>query len=125
MTKFAKEAIENRPYDVNHPYIQYRFLLEAIPSTLAGVIAALILKSFLLKKHIDVKNATNADYYKDGKAIFTREHDDFIRKTKREVYIPPVDSDGSSGSSSRSFSGGSTTHISSSGTSHGGRGGKF
>lgn len=121
---FAKEAMTNRPYDIDHRYIPFLFLIQIIPSAIVGIIAASILRKTLISKHNDVKRATGARLYTDGNIAFTTNKDSLVYVEEDRTYSP-VSSGGSSSSGGSYHSGGSSTHSSSSGQSHGGRGGKF
>lgn len=120
---FAKEAITNKPYDIDHSYIPYVYLIKIIPSAIVGIIVAVILRKVLISKHNDVKKAVEARLYTNGKIDFTVNKDSLVYVEEHSHYSPVSSGSSSSGGSSRS--GGSSTHTSSSGRSHGGRGGKF
>ena len=123
LDRFAKEAITNKPYDIDHSYIPYVYLIKIIPSAIVGIIVAVILRKVLISKHNDVKKAVEARLYTNGKIDFTVNKDSLVYVEEHSHYSPVSSGSSSSGGSHRS--GGSSTHTSSSGRSHGGRGGKF
>lgn len=116
---FIAQADNGEPYDVgNLPKKSYR---NYIPFWIAGsfLIAfflawgmALMQKSKLKTIH---SNETADEYEKEGSLSFSRKEDIFIRQ---QVISRKIDYDTNSG-------GGSSTHTSSSGATHGGSSGKF
>jgi len=106
---------ENGPYDVDNlpkPVFKIDFF-----SVLIGFIIALIISLVMRSKHKTVRFKSQAgDYIRKDSFALTQSADHFLY---RNVSRTRRASETSSGS------GGSSTHRSSSGRSHGGRGGKF
>lgn len=119
---FIAQAAEGQPYDVNNmPKVSFlsRLLTSIIPGVILGIIAALI-HSFSMRHASNggvIDGVKNADVYitKEG-ILFTGNRSRFIRSEVLRHYNPPQKSSGG---------GGSSTHIGSSGTSHGGSSGGF
>ena len=78
LDRFAKEAITNKPYDIDHSYIPYVYLIKIIPSAIVGIIVAVILRKVLISKHNDVKKAVEARLYTNGKIDFTVNKDSLV-----------------------------------------------
>ncbi len=112
---------ENGAYDVNNlpkPAFKISFI-----SVIIGFIIALIISLAMRGKHKTVRFKSQAgDYMKKDSFNLTQATDHFLY---RNVSRTRRASESSSSSGRSGGSGGSSTHRSSSGRSHGGRGGKF
>lgn len=119
---FIAQAEEGQPYDVNNmPRVSFlsRLISSIIPGVILGIIAAVI-HSFSMRHASNggvIDGVKNADVYITKEGIrFTGNRNRFIRNEVLRHYNPPQKSSGG---------GGSSTHIGSSGTSHGGSSGGF
>ncbi len=117
---YITQARTGEPYDVgNLPREPFGFAGHFVITFGAGFLIALIGTGIMKGKLQSVHSQTAADsYVKRDSLQMTRENDLFLY---RHVDRKEKPRDSESGSSS----GGSSTHTSSSGAEHGGRGGKF
>lgn len=118
--KFITQARTGKPYDVgNLPKEPFQVVLSLLISISVGLIIALIATGIMRSslKSVRPQSAAN-NYVRNGGLQLTRSNDLFLYRNivRRER---PRDT------GSSSHSGGSRTHTSSSGRSHGGRGGRF
>lgn len=118
---YITQAKTGEPYDVdNLPRLPFSIfgaaLLSFGPAFLIALIATGIMKSKLKSVHGESRGD---DYIREGSFKLSKQEDLFLYKEVSRRLKPkdPPKSDSSSG--------GSTTHKSSSGATHGGRGGKF
>lgn len=117
---FLSKAHAGEPYDVDNmpdePEISVLGIVAwLIPSFLIGVVISLLLKKRKRKSLKIVRSKVDAaDYVTDMK--ITREYDRFLYRDVQTVKIKDDDDD---------HSGGSTTHVSASGRTHGGSSGTF
>lgn len=114
---FLKEANQNKPYDVDHPYKDFAFILIGIViSMIISLIIALIVLSIMKKK---MKTAIPKEYAKEyikrDSFILNVSRDTFLYSNLTKIPIPQPSSSG----------GGTSSHSGSSGASHGGSHGKF
>ena len=112
---YITEAKNGTPYDVGHmPRGKYNFGKSILVSLVIGFAVAFITTGIMRAKLKTVRfKAGAADYLKKGSFELTRSNDIYLYKNVTRKVRPKNDS------------GGSSTHRSSSGRSHGGRGGKF
>ena len=113
---FAAQAETGTPYDVDHmPKEPFPFFGNLLISLLIGLAAAGI---YLLVLRGQLKsvapNESAADYMVPGSLHLTKEREFFLYHTVHRTQRAENDSNG-----------GSDTHVSSSGATHSGRGGKF
>lgn len=115
---YITQANTGTPYDVDSlPKAEF-----SVPGTLAislgiGFVVSLIVTGIMRMGLKSVRSQTRADSYVTGEGLsLTRERDLFLYRHVARREKPKE---------SRSSSGGSSTHTSSSGARHGGRGGKF
>ena len=120
--QFIKKANDDTPYDINHlprKPLSISWILGAI---LIGTgIATVIMMGFRSQLKTVHYKAAASDYVRKGSFRMDRNEDVFLYQRTTRV---PKPKNNNSGSGSRSF-GGSSTHTSSSGNSHGGSHGKF
>lgn len=117
---FIKQADNGTPYDYGHlPRGPFRWGTYLISALIVGIILAAITTSFMKGKlkSVQPKN-TAADYTLKDSFNITNSRDLFLY---RSVTRTPIPRDNPPSSGSR----GSSAHKSSSGSSHGGRGGRF
>lgn len=121
---YIRQARTGEPYDVdNIPDVPFSHLGTIIIGLMTGFVIALIVTGIMRLGLRSVHRQTVADsYMKKNSLRLTKEHEVFLGKNLTRTEKPKEVS--SSGSSSSSL-GGSTTHTSSSGRTHGGRSGKF
>lgn len=114
---YVDQARNDSPYDYgNMPKLPFDALWTLIICLIIGFIAALITTAIMKGQLKSVKSNTRADeYVKQGSLNIYNSMDLFLYRTVNRR-PRPKDNDSS---------GGSSTHRSSSGRSHGGRGGKF
>lgn len=109
---------EGTPYDTDNPYneeIDY-VILEVIALVISFVIALISVGIMRLRMNTAKPKGTATEYIKKGSFKLTSEKDIFMYSNVTKT-AKPKDNDNSSG--------GSTTHISDSGSEHGGGGGSF
>lgn len=128
-------AVSSKPYDSvpSKPQRSSRLsagfiVLFAVISAVAGTVCCFIVK----RKYSLDSPAYQYPFRKKAQMNLTCREDTFLHETVTQRYIPPPDDHSSGGDSSfgggSSFSGhssGSSTHVSSSGQTHGGGGRKF
>lgn len=113
---YMEQAKSGNPYDRNNlpkgpfPFLQY-LIISLVIGGAAGLIYVLVLKSQL--KSV-APNESAADYIVPGSMHLTKSREYFLYHTIHRTQRVQNESHG-----------GTTTHVSSSGVSHGGRGGKF
>lgn len=114
---FVLQAQSGEAYDVDNKVVgdKKSFSLESVGiGVIAGLIIALIFVSMLKSKMNSVAyKATADDYLVPNSLVITNQYDRFITTHVTKKAKP------------KQSSGGSSTHSGSSGTSHGGSGGKF
>ncbi len=111
-------ARSGNPYDVEKG--SFSPLKTLVIAVIIGIIAAAIVTSILKGQLKSVRRQTAANnYIKQNSMKITVNHDRFLYKNVSRRAKPQ------NNTSSGGSSGGSSTHRSSSGRSHGGRGGKF
>ncbi len=124
--KLLDEASKGTPYDVNSKPIRTAsdYMSYALYSVVIGLLLAL---APILKMKADLKtvkmNSGARNYSAGGPTIRARD-DRFLHKTLHKT-PRPKDTDSHSSGRSGSFGGGSSVHVSSSGSSHGGSHGHF
>ncbi len=115
---FITQADLGEPYDIgNLPQEPFGFVTHLAVSAAIGFVIALIVTGIMKGQLKTVQSQSKADdYVKSGSMKLTKQNDLFLYKhvERREK---PKESDRSAG--------GSKTHTSSSGSTHGGGGGKF
>lgn len=113
---FVKQAKSGEPYDSgNFPKGPFRFLRNLLVSLAIGLVSALIATGTMKGKLKSVQRQLKADsYVKNGSLKVTNSKDLFLYTHVSRQAKPK-----------ETRSGGSRTHVSSSGTIHGGGGGKF
>ncbi|MCM1134236.1 MAG: TPM domain-containing protein [Clostridium sp.] len=120
---YITQAAMGAPYDVdNLPREPFPFVLFLVICFAIAFVIALIATGIMRAQLKSVASRTRADdYVKSGSLQLTKKNDLFLYRhlERREK---PKESGSTGGARS---SGGSTTHRSSSGATHGGRGGKF
>lgn len=119
---YLTQARAGTPYDADHiptePFSHAGALLIAV---VVGFAAALISTGVMRLQLHSVGSEAGADgYMKKSGLRLTREHELFLYRNVVRTPKPKPQKSGASGSA-----GGSRTHTSSSGRTHGGRGGKF
>lgn len=115
--KFITQARTGNPYDTgNLPKEPFRVGFSVCIALAAGLVFALITTGVMKSKLKSVRFQPQASsYVKSGSMNITESRDLFLyRNVNRKAKTK-----------NNSSQGGSRTHVSSSGTSHGGRGGKF
>lgn len=115
---FVDAYKEGTPYDTDNPYneeIDY-IILEVIALVISFVIALISVGIMRLRMNTAKPKGTATEYIKKGSFKLTSEKDIFMYSNVTKT-AKPKDNDNSSG--------GSTTHISDSGSEHGGGGGSF
>ena len=115
---FVKAYKDGTPYDTDNPYneeIDY-VILEVIALVIAFVIALISVGIMRLRMNTAKPKGTAMEYIKKGSFKLTSEKDIFMYSTVTKT-AKPKDNDNSAGRS--------TTHVSSSGSEHGGGGGSF
>ncbi len=124
--RYVTQAATGMPYDIDNlpsepfPYFTLLIICFAIAFVIALIVTA-IMKGQLKS----VGNRWEADeYVKSGSMKLTKKDDLFLYRHVERREKPKENTSGSSGSSGSS-TGGSTTHVSSSGATHGGKSGKF
>lgn len=117
--EFAAQAREGNVYDSGQmPKESFRWLPNILTSLIAGIIFSLIVVLSMRRGMKSVrKEPAASDYVKKGSLVVTESRDFFLYSHVNRTKIQK-----SSGSST---SRGSSTHRSSLGRSHGGRGGRF
>ena len=113
---FITQARSGQPYYVgNLPKAPFGFIKNLLITFAVGLVAALIITGRMKNKLKSVHMQKEAkDYVKTGSMHITQSNDLFLYAHVDRVAKP-----------TESRSGGSSTHVSSSGTTHGGGGGKF
>lgn len=121
---YITQARTGTPYDVDHiPTEPFSHVGALIIAVVAGFVIALIVTGIMrLSLHSVHKQTTADSYMKKNSLRLTREHELFLYKNITRTEKPK---ENPSSRSSAGRPGGSTTHISSSGRTHGGGGGKF
>lgn len=116
---FITQARTGRPYDVNYlPKEPFRFARNLAIATGAAFVISLIITAVMKGKLKTVRGQSVANsYVKAGSMQLTRKNDLFLYRHVDRRAKPKNNASASSG--------GSRTHVSSSGARHGGRGGKF
>lgn len=111
--EFITQARSGDPYDThNLPKEPFNILVNLIVALVIGLVVALIATGIMRSKLKSVRSRHEAaDYVRPGSMKVTESRDLFLY---RQVHKTPKPKDG-----------GSSTHIGSSGRSHGGGGGKF
>ena len=119
---YLTQAENGTPYDVdNLPKEPFETGASVIIALVAGFVISLIATGIMRAKLKTVRSSYTAnDYLKEGSLDLTRSDDTFLYVDLKCVPRPKDDSDGRGGGL-----GGSSTHFSSAGVSHGGGGGKF
>lgn len=125
VNRFVKQAKKGDPYDVGHlPKTPAFWLLCSILAVGTGLLIAAVWIRTQAKKLQTVHPKQDADdYLKRSSFQLLKNQSIFLYRTLHRVRINR--NNGGSGSSIRGRGGGSSTHIGSSGRSHGGRGGRF
>ncbi len=120
---FITQARTGEPYDVDHlPEEPFGILGNLVISFLIAFLISLIATGIMRGKLKSVRSQTSADsYLKEGSMRLTRKDDLFLYSHVDRREKPKENNSGSTGAPS----GGSRTHTSSSGETHGGGGGKF
>lgn len=115
--EFITEAKAGHPYDISHmPKEPFRLGFSVCVSLAAGLIFAVIVTACMKGQLKSVRSQPGASsYVKDGSMNITESRELFLYSNLRRREKPK----------SNTSRGGSRTHTSSSGRSHGGRGGKF
>lgn len=122
--KFIGEAKSGTPYDIEHLPTQPLSLIWIPICLFVGFIIAVICVDVMKSNLKSARSQPTANtYIRSGSMRITEKKDLFLYHTVTKR--PKPKDTGSSGSRSRSSSGGSRTHVSSSGTRHGGGGGKY
>lgn len=113
--EFVTQAKTGRPYDVgNLPKGPFRVVFHLAIALIVGFIVSLLIVTVMKSQMRNVRYRVGAsEYMKAESMMITESRDIFLYRTVDRQRKP----EGSSG--------GSSTHTSSSGTSHGGSGGKF
>lgn len=113
---FVRQAKTGEPYDTgNLPKGPFKFLRNLLMSFIIGLVSALIATGTMKGKLKTVNRQLKADsYVKSGSLKVTNSKDLFLYTHVSRQERPK-----------ETRSGGSRTHVSSSGTTHGGGGGKF
>lgn len=116
--EFITRAREDKPYDVGDmPKSIMVLVFLLLGAIVAGVLIALAVVTGMKRQLKSVVSAVDAtEYVKNGNFILNNRKDIFLYNNLNRIPIPKSSSGGS---------GGSRTHIGSSGGFHGGRGGKF
>ncbi|MDO4976130.1 MAG: TPM domain-containing protein [Eubacteriales bacterium] len=110
---FVKEARKGRPYDTGHLPKKNRSILYLLGSIVLGCVSALSSSSAKRAQHTSVhKQASAANYVTENQ--ITNSRDVFLYRTVNRIKKPE-----------KSSSSGSGAHVSSSGSMHGGKSGKF
>ena len=113
--EFITEAYENEPYDVGHlpkTYFSFKWILYSLAiGFVSAFVIAMVKKSDMVSI---VKQQSASNYTKEGSINMTNSHDRFLNSVVTTRVISNDDS-----------SGGSSTHTSSSGDTHGGSSGEF
>lgn len=119
---YITKAMSGSAYDVdNIPEEPFSVVGNLLLAIILGFVIALIVTGVMRSGLRSVHSQTAADsYMKSGSLRITRENDLFLYKNVVRRERPKESSSGRSGRS-----GGSRTHTSSSGRTHGGGGGKF
>ncbi len=119
---YITQAATGKPYDIDHlPNEPFPFFLFFVVCLVIAFVIALIATWIMKGKLKSVKSRPGADdYIKDGSMKLTKKNDLFLYR-----HIDRREKPKENESRNSSHSGGSTTHRSSSGATHGGRGGKF
>lgn len=118
---FLKEDASGAPYDVDH-HVQLKTVgeraLSALPWLLGASVLIAVIGLFILGRGMNTARPQHSAnrYVREGSMAITRAGDYFLYHTQTRVKTPKSQSGGH---------GGSSTFTGSSGTSHGGRGGKF
>ena len=113
--EFVTEARTGRPYDGDHmPKGKFEWGMALVISLVIGLVSAFIITEGMRSRLRSVRaKGSAADYVKPGSMVLGRSEDRFLHAAVSKRARPKNNSSGSS------------THRSSSGVSHGGRGGKF
>ncbi len=112
---------EGYAYDVNNTYRTSEDILQMLLFCVLGGFAFALIPIFVMKAQLStVHKQVNASGYQTHQGIHMRFHKDQYLRTHVTHTPIPKDND-----SSRGFSGGSSVHHSSSGSSHGGSHGHF
>lgn len=118
--QFVTQAKTDLPYDVGSLPKDPPSLLWIPASGLLGLVLAWLVTAYLRGQLTTVQSRTDArEYLKNGSFKLTNSQDLFLYRNVSKVPRPK------SNNSSSGFRGGSSSHTSFSGTSHGGSGGKF
>lgn len=127
--RYITQAATGMPYDVdNLPSEPFPYFMLLIFCFAIAFVIALIATAIMKGQLKSVGNRWRADeYVKKDSMKLTKKNDLFLYRHVERREKPKEDTSSSSGSSSNSggSKGGSTTHVSSSGATHGGRSGTF
>lgn len=117
---FLKQAEKGKPYDTGHmPVTKGMIAMAGLVSLVTGLIIGAITLLVCASGNKSVRSVDNAaSYVVDGSLNLNLKNDEFVNKTVTRTRIERD-------SGSRSGGGGSSIHMGSSGTSHGGGGGHF
>ena len=126
---YIMQAATGIPYDVdNLPQEPFPFFTLLLICLAIAFVIALIATGIMKSQLKSVYSQSKADnYMKSGSMKLTKKNDLFLyrRVDRREKPKENTSSSSSASSSGSGRTGGSTTHTSSSGATHGGRSGKF
>ena len=113
---FIEQARNGQSFDVGHlPKAPFNVFRSILISLIIGLVIALIVTGVMVSKLKTVRSQNGAaNYVKSGSMMVTQSRDLFLYRHIDRQAKPK-----------ESGSGGSSTHISSSGRTHGGGGGKF
>lgn len=116
---FTREYEGGAAFDVDHklPASAGQLALRAVICTVAGFVVAFIVTESMRSKLRTVRAQTAALYARDQSLEITDARELFLYRNVTRTAIPKNNSSHSGG--------GSSTHVSSGGVTHGGRGGKF
>lgn len=116
---FIRQADTGTPYDVNNlPQKPFGGFFNLVIALVIGFVISLIVTGGMRSELKTVQSQLAANsYIREGSMNLTKERDLFLYRHVERRERPKNDSSGNSG--------GSSTHTSSSGSTHGGKGGKF
>lgn len=113
--EFITQAKTGQPYDVNNlPKEPFKVARNLIIALVVGFVIALIVTNIMKGKLKTVRFQSAASDYVKANSMNVTESSDLFLYTHVDRQAKPKETDG-----------GSSTHVSSSGTTHGGGGGKF
>ena len=118
---FIIQAANEKPYDVGNMPKDFNLLID-IP---IGIVIGLLIAYAIVKRQKDAlrsvrRRVSAREYMRPGSLKLTAQDEQYLYNTVDRIVRIEKETSSSSGSS-----GGSTTHVSSSGTTHGGSTGKF